>query len=154
MRRKDREITDIKEIESIIQNSDVCRIAFANDNYPYLVTLNFGYRPGYPGKLYFHCSGEGKKIVMLEKNNYVCFELDSAHRLYDGPTGCDFGMSFQSVVGYGHITVITDDEEKKEGLNIIMEHYTGQKDFFYKPGVFNRTYVLRLDITEITGKKC
>jgi hypothetical protein len=154
MRRSDREIIDPKEIESIILKADVCRIALANDNYPYLVTMNFGYEGGTEKKIYFHCSGEGKKLDMIRKNSYVCFEFDINHRLYGGKTGCDFGMNYQSVVGWGKISVVTDNEEKREGLNTIMEHYSGRRDHDYNPATLEKTFVLRLVITGMTGKCC
>ena len=43
MRRNDREISGNQEVEEIIQKADVCRLAFATDNVPYIVTMNFGY---------------------------------------------------------------------------------------------------------------
>ncbi|MBK7713136.1 MAG: pyridoxamine 5'-phosphate oxidase family protein [Bacteroidales bacterium] len=43
MRRKDREISETSELEQIISESDVCRVAFADNNIPYIVTMNFGY---------------------------------------------------------------------------------------------------------------
>ena len=43
MRRADREISGTEEVEEIIRKADVCRIAFANENIPYIVTMNFGY---------------------------------------------------------------------------------------------------------------
>ena len=42
MRRIEKEIT--KEVKEIIRKADVCRIAIANDNIPYIVTMNFGIR--------------------------------------------------------------------------------------------------------------
>ena len=42
MRRKDREITDKQAIYDIIKKCDVCRIAFFDETFPYIVPLNFG----------------------------------------------------------------------------------------------------------------
>ena len=42
MRRKDKEITNRAEMESIIRRSMVCRLALADENLPYLVPLCFG----------------------------------------------------------------------------------------------------------------
>ena len=42
-RRRQRRYQIFKLIEEIIRKADVCRIAFANDNIPYIVTMNFGY---------------------------------------------------------------------------------------------------------------
>ena len=71
MRRKEREITAIDEIEEIIGRCDVCRIALTDDNIPYIVTMNFGYSGGVQKKLFFHSAGEGRKIDIIRKNNHV-----------------------------------------------------------------------------------
>jgi uncharacterized protein len=99
MRRSDREISGIQEIEEIIQKADVCRIALANDNIPYIVTMNFGYIRNPKKTLFFHCANSGKKLDMLHKNNYVCFEMDIDHQLFRGKRSCDWGMRFSSIIG-------------------------------------------------------
>ena len=153
MRRKERQINENSDIESIILRCDVCRIAFADNNTPYIVTMNFGYQKGEKSSIYFHCAPEGRKIDLISGNNYVCFEMDTDHHLYTGEKDCDWGMNYSSVVGYGRITIVSEREEKKKGLDCIMAHYSGRKEFDYDEKVFNRTAVLRLDIEEITGKQ-
>ena len=44
MRRKDREVTDLQEIEEIIKGCKVCHLAMADAGQPYIVPLNFGYQ--------------------------------------------------------------------------------------------------------------
>ncbi len=153
MRRTDREINDTGEIESIIALSDVCRLAIANDNTPYIVTMNFGFKGGTEPCLYFHSAGKGRKIEMILKNNHVCFEMDADHELYEGEIGCDWGMKFRSVVGYGDVYILKDKEEKIKGLDCIMAHYSERNDFQYDKRMIEKTTVIRLDITEMTGKK-
>ncbi len=152
MRRKDRQISDMTDIESIISQSDVCRVAFADMNIPYIVTMNFGYCGGESPCLYFHCAPGGRKLEMIAKNNYVCFEMDTGHKLYGGEKGCDWGMNFSSVVGYGKISVISDKALKINGLNTIMSQYSDRKDFSYDENILESTTILKLDIEEITGK--
>jgi uncharacterized protein len=153
MRRKEREIRGIAEMESIISQSDVCRIALADSNIPYIITMNFGYT-GEPGRrLFFHCAPEGRKIEMIRRNNYVCFEFDTDHKIHEGKGPCDYGMSYRSVVGYGRISIITGEDEKIKGLDCIMSHYTGRSGFSYDRENLGRMLVLRLDIAEMTGKK-
>jgi len=154
MRRKEREITDIAEIGSIISRCDVCRIALSDNNIPYIVTMNFGYAGGSLNKLYFHCAREGKKLEIIRKNNVVCFQFDTDHKLEKGENACDFGMGYRSVVGWGRIEIITEEEEKMRGLDCIMSHYSDRIDFDYNQAVLNKTIVLRLDIDEMKGKKC
>jgi nitroimidazol reductase NimA-like FMN-containing flavoprotein (pyridoxamine 5'-phosphate oxidase superfamily) len=153
MRRSDREVNNAVSIESIISNSDVCRVAFADNNTPYIVVMNFGYEGGENPCLWFHCANEGRKLEMIKKNNYVCFEMDTDHKIYGGEKGCDWGMNYSSVVGYGNITVISDPSARKAGLDCIMKHYGGDQKFTYDDKVMARTTILRLDITEMTGKK-
>jgi uncharacterized protein len=153
MRRADRNISETNDLEEIIRKADVCRIALANDNYPYIVTLNFGYKKVPEQRLYFHCAKEGKKLDMIRRNNHVCFEMDVDHELYPGKNACDWGMKFSSVIGYGYIVEVTDKTEKLSGMNCLMEHYGGSGEYYYKDNVFEQTTLLRLDITEMTGKR-
>jgi nitroimidazol reductase NimA-like FMN-containing flavoprotein (pyridoxamine 5'-phosphate oxidase superfamily) len=153
MRRADREIPEITLIEEIIHKADVCRVALANENSPYIVTMNFGYTPAPEQKLFFHCAKVGRKLDMIRKNNYVCFEMDTDHEIYGGKKGCDWGMKFSSVVGYGNISFVTEKEAKIQGLNCIMAHYGGEKEYSYDEKVLARTTILRLDIKEMTGKR-
>jgi nitroimidazol reductase NimA-like FMN-containing flavoprotein (pyridoxamine 5'-phosphate oxidase superfamily) len=153
MRKKEREVTDIAELESIISRSDVCRVAFADKDVPYIVTMNFGYMHGEHGSLYFHCANEGRKLEMIRKNNYVCFELDTDHEIKTGKLACDYGMKYSSIVGFGFVAKVNDNEEKIKGLNYIMEHYAGPGEFSYRTEMLSVTTVLRLDVTEMTGKR-
>jgi uncharacterized protein len=154
MRRSEREISDRALIGEILKESDVCRIALANDNLPYIVSLNFGFSFEKDLVIYFHCAPKGKKLEMIRRNNFVCFEMDTEHRLYTGLKACDFGMKYKSLVGYGTITIVTEYEEKIKGLNLIMDHYSAGGNYEYNPSVFERTTLLRLAVSEITGKKC
>lgn len=43
MRRSDREITDYDDILEVVKRCDVCRIAMFDEEYPYIVPMNFGY---------------------------------------------------------------------------------------------------------------
>ena len=152
MRRKERETSDIRVIEEIIGKADVCRIAIVNDNIPYIVTMNFGYKNFKGASLYFHCANEGRKLEMIRKNNFVCFEMDTDHQIYEGIKGCDWGMKYSSLVGYGTISFVTEIGEKRSGLNYITRHYAGEKEFLFEEQMLDSITIPRLDIQEITGK--
>jgi uncharacterized protein len=153
MRRKDRAIEDRAGIEAIISKADVCRVAFADENIPYIVTLNFGYSGGDIPCLYFHCASEGRKLELIRKNNYVCFEMDTDHQLYGGEKGCDWGMKFSSVVGYGKIYIVSDHNSRIAALDHLMSHYSDGNRFTYDEKVLMNTTILRLEIEEMTGKR-
>jgi len=64
MRRDDKIIANRVEIDDIINNSDVCRIAFAHNNTPYIVPVSFGYN----GKsIFVHTATTGRKIEFIKK---------------------------------------------------------------------------------------
>ena len=152
MRRKDRELKEADEISQIISKADVCRIAMADNNVPYIVTMNFGFSED-EHCFYFHCAREGRKLDMIRKNNFVCFELDTGHELYKGEKGCDWGMKFSSVVGYGRISILEDRELRLKALDTIMSHYAEKKSFSYDDRILQYTTLLKLDIEDITAKR-
>jgi len=153
MRRKDREIRDTSDILKIIASCDVCRLAFADNNVPYIVTLNFGYSGSEKQCLYFHCATSGRKLEMMKKNNYVCFEMDTDHSLTEASRGCDWGMKYSSIIGYGSLHEVTDRAERIKGLDAIMFHYSGRNGFEYDDKIMKATMILRLDIEVITAKR-
>jgi uncharacterized protein len=153
MRRKEREITDSEIIAEIFAKADVCRVAFADNNIPYIVTLNYGYQLGEKPALWFHCAREGRKLEMMAKNNYVCFEMDADHLLYGGSKACSWGMRYKSVVGYGKISEVSSEDERIKGLSLLMEHYGVRGPYEFVEKELVRTTVLKLEITEMTGKK-
>ncbi|BEQ15416.1 hypothetical protein FAK_24820 [Desulfoferula mesophila] len=73
MHRQEREITDRSEIDAILERGEVCRIALADDNVPYLVTMNYGYRHGDRAALFLHSAPQGKKLDIIRRNNLACF---------------------------------------------------------------------------------
>jgi nitroimidazol reductase NimA-like FMN-containing flavoprotein (pyridoxamine 5'-phosphate oxidase superfamily) len=149
LRRKEKEITDIKEIESIIQQSQVCRLALADEGLPYIVPLCFGYKNK---MLYFHSAKEGQKIDILRRNRQVCFEFDIDARVRSGKTACAWGMGYKSVIGYGTASLVEDPEEKQKALDIIMHQYS-EGEFEYSAKNLAEMLVIKVVISAMTGKK-
>ncbi|TFH39085.1 MAG: pyridoxamine 5'-phosphate oxidase family protein [Bacteroidia bacterium] len=152
MRRKEREITDPGVIDKVIGRTNVCHVALADGDMPYIVAMNFGYKRGNPSVLYFHCAPAGRKLDIIERNSNACFQLDTGHNLVEGEKACDFTMKYSSVLGFGTIAVVTSTEEREAGLNIIMQQYTGRDDYSFNPSTMSRTTILKLVISEISCK--
>jgi nitroimidazol reductase NimA-like FMN-containing flavoprotein (pyridoxamine 5'-phosphate oxidase superfamily) len=149
LRRKEKEITDKSEIESIIHKSLVCRLGLADQEEPYIVPLCFGYDNN---TLYFHSAQNGKKIEVLKRNNRVCFEFDIEPEVQAGKTACAWGMRYRSVIGYGKASFIDDPEEKRKAICMIMGQYT-EGNFDFSEKAFQETLVIKVDIQSMTGKK-
>ena len=152
MRRKDREITDFNEIIEIIKKCDVCRIAMNDGDFPYMVPLNFGLdiQDG-QAYLYFHAALEGKKLDLLKKDNRVTFEMDCGHNfiLYEERMSCTMG--YESVIGHGTVEFLPE-EEKLDGLKILMRHYHAE-DFKFNTKPVKVTTVMRMTVLDMTGKR-
>ncbi len=149
MRKKEKEMTDPVAIESVIQRSMVCRLAMAEDNCPYVLPLCFGYRDR---TLYFHCAREGKKIDILRKNPRVCVEFDIDQELVTDAEACKFDLKFRSVVAFGKAYLVENREERRQGLDVIMQHYAG-KSFSFPDEIVGKTMILKVQVESLTGKK-
>ena len=153
MRRKDRQVTGMEEMENIIASCQVCHLALSDPHgNPYAVALNFGYQPGSPPTLYFHCARQGKKLDLIRANPKAAFILDRPLKLVTGPMACDWGMDYESVMGTGRMSFVTDQEERSRGLDFIMAHY-GNSTPTYLPESLQDTVVLKLTVHEMTGKR-
>jgi nitroimidazol reductase NimA-like FMN-containing flavoprotein (pyridoxamine 5'-phosphate oxidase superfamily) len=150
MRRTDKQITNSSDIEQIIKDSLVCRLALAKDNIPYLVPVSFGY----DGKcLYVHTAKEGKKIEYINANNLVCFEFDiNVKTIEHESIACKWTTSYQSVIGYGRIFEITNLEEATYGLNQIMVQYSG-KEWELTKKMLSTVKLWKIEIDELSGKE-
>ncbi len=150
MRRTDKQIINKADIEQIIKNSLVCRLALSKDNIPYLVPVSFGY----DGKcLYVHTAKEGKKIDFIKANNLVCFEFDINVKTVEHESiACKWSTSYQSVIGYGKMTEITDFNEAAYALNQIMLQYSGN-DWEMTEKMLSTVKMWKIEIDEMSGKQ-
>lgn len=149
MRKKEREITDINEIEQVIAGADICRIGFIDGDEPYIVPVSFGYKDN---AIYFHGATEGRKVDLIRRNGKVCFEFDTDVSIVKSDNACDWGTKYRSVIGTGYVKLLESDEEKIHGLKVIMKHYSPD-EFSFPQSKLETVLVLRIDIDRISGKK-
>jgi nitroimidazol reductase NimA-like FMN-containing flavoprotein (pyridoxamine 5'-phosphate oxidase superfamily) len=155
MRRSDREITDIEDKLGIIRRCKALRLALAEQNQPYIVPLNFGfeYKDGLL-TLYMHGAREGKKADILNRNKQVCFEMDLEHGLIPGKEPAQYSFAYESVVGFGTAEILEKDDEKTYGLNLLMQHQTGEdREYAYAPEQLKGTLVFRVRVSSFTAKR-
>lgn len=130
MRRSDREVTDINDIRSIINECKVIRLAIFDDDAPYIVPLSFGFCEKDSGFI-FYCHGacEGRKIDLLRRDPRVGFEMDCRGELQAADQPCGFSYYYASVVGTGTVD-FPEGEEKLAALAVLMRHMAGRGDVF------------------------
>lgn len=151
LRRRDLEIPERSELDRILHAAQVCRLAMARGDEPYLVPLSFGYDGR---RLYFHTAKTGLKLDFLAANPRVCFEVEENPRLVEhAERACAWSFGYACVIGRGRVVELLDDEERRHGLNEIMRHYSGRADWPYAPTVFSRTRVWAVEIDTLSGKR-
>jgi nitroimidazol reductase NimA-like FMN-containing flavoprotein (pyridoxamine 5'-phosphate oxidase superfamily) len=62
-----------QEVEKIILNQIICRIAFNGEKHPYIAPFQYVYLNS---TLYFHFTNYGRKMNLIKKDNRVCVEIE------------------------------------------------------------------------------
>ena len=152
MTKRERQVTDEKQIMAILDAGKVLHLGLAVDNEPYVVPMNYGYT-NENGKLviYLHSATQGKKLDMIQANPKVFFEIDCDLMPFEGVLPCQYGMVYSSVMGKGIATIVEDVEEKKHAMTVLMKTQTG-KDFSFNDKLVSIVAVIRIDVEEYTAK--
>lgn len=152
MRRNEKEIKNKEELIDILKKGKYTTISLCKKNEPYIVTLSYGYDDE-KHSIYIHCAKEGQKIDFIHANPYVCGTVIEDNGYKDG---C--GQAFRSVIFRGKMEIVESLEEKKKGLDILIEHLEDDpipvKDkFLNKESSYERLGMLRLEIIDLSGKE-
>ena len=153
MRRKDREVTDICQIKTILDDCKTCHLAMVDEGQPYVVPLNYAYViDDNVLTLFFHSAMEGRKIKILRDNSSVCFEMSKeGEPIFAEQTPCNSGYYYASVHGFGHVQFIEDVGEKCSALTLLMKHQANIDVCFTKDQA-NSVCVFKVTSTDFTGK--
>lgn len=152
LQKKEKEISDKNEINEILNKYKYATIGFSANDDPYLVTLSYGYDIQNE-RMYFHCALKGQKIDFITKNPKVCATV-----IEDKGYVKDFcDHKYSSLIIRGLIRVVDELDEKKHGLDILLNHLEVNPDpikarNFKSDKSYNSVCILCLDISNITGK--
>ena len=149
MRRKDKKIDSQDLIHEILTTSLICHLALFDSEYPYVVPMNYGYKNNC---LYFHCATHGKKIDLIRKNKNVGFEIVHYHKIIKKELSCDWTTKYRSIMGTGSVEIISEADEKRYGLDILMKQH-GREINTYEDKAVKRVLVLKLTIESLSAKQ-
>ena len=111
MYHADREIRDRDVIKAILDMCDVITIGFHDDDYPYVLPVNFGYEFDDDLIFYTHHAPVGYKNKLIEKNPKVCVTtykfMDRIFNDYDNSS-----HDYRSVMAYGEMSFIRRDSDE------------------------------------------
>ena len=148
MRRKDKELTDSKDIEGIVKRATVCRLGLVDEDEAYIVPVNFGYEKN---AIYFHSALEGRKIELIKKQEKVCFEIEADVGIEKNDKS-ECSVKYRSVIGMGRPRILESAEEKVRGLKAIMRQCAGG-EYGFSEEKWDSVLVVEIKIESITGKQ-
>ena len=148
--RRHRQQLSQKESISIIERATSGTLALlGDDDYPYAVPISFVY---HDGCLYFHSAVEGHKIDAIRRHDKASFcviDQDDVH-------GEQYTTFFRSVIAFGHISIIEDEDEKIAAARMLGNRYNPNHDEALKKEMekgLHRMVMLRMNIEHLTGKE-
>lgn len=146
MRRRDRAASAEKAWD-ILKNAPFATIAMnGTDGWPYAVSVSYAL---IENRLYFHSALEGMKVDCIAADGRVCVTaVAEQHTLPD-----EMSVAYQSAVGFGTASLVTDAEERRAGLMAICAKYAPDNPNNERESTnCTRAKVYRIVIEELTGK--
>ena len=154
MRRRDREITDLNQIQDILSTCSYLHLGLSDDGMPYVVPLNYGVKKAEAGHyiLYLHGACKGRKLDVIRKNPNCFFTMERNVQSFEGRMACQYGMTYESIMGVGTVTIVEDTEEKIESLKLLMQTQTGSRNFEFDERMVSIVSIMRIDVKELSAK--
>ena len=153
MRRPEREIKDQETIKSILEQSQVGRMATVNrKGFPVIKPVNYLH---WGGKIYLHSSRKGEKVNDIRRGSPVCFEVDQpiAYVPAKGPA-CKASYYYRSILIKGKGTLVNTRKKKMEILERLMAKYQPEGGYEgIAEEILDKTVVIEISIEELTAKE-
>ena len=148
MRRKRQQLAE-EEI-AILEKATTGTLALLGDNdYPYAVPISYVY---HDGKLYFHSALAGHKVDAIRKCDKASFCVIEQ----DDVLPEKYTTFFRSVIAFGRIHIIEDEQEKLETARMLGNRYNPNDEENLQKEIesgFARMLMIRFDIEHLTGKE-
>lgn len=137
-----------EECIDILSNEPRGVLALLGDyDYPYAIPMSHVY---VDGKVYFHGSKTGHKNDAVKKYDKASYcVMDKGVKNEDG-----WSYTFKSVIVFGKIKTLSDDDEKIEKLTCLGDKFfpTHEETVSEIEKLLHRTEVFELTIEHMTGK--
>ncbi|MGD2157938.1 MAG: pyridoxamine 5'-phosphate oxidase family protein [Anaerolineales bacterium] len=156
LRRKDRGKDELW-IKDFLNRAPYGVLATENGGQPFINTNLFVYDEDSQA-IYLHTAHVGRTRINVEANPRVCFSASEMGRLLPADEAIESSVEYSSVIVFGRASVITDEQEAKLGLQLLMDKYLPH----LRPGSDYRptseddlklTAVYRIDIESWSGKQ-
>ena len=147
MRRFKQQISEEECIRILKEQPRGVLSMIGDDGYPYGIPLNHLYMDGH---LYFHGAKEGHKIDAISKCDKVSYCVYDQGYRKEG----EWALNINSVVVFGRIRVVEDEEKKREICTLLTRKFTDDEEYLQKElkNAFPRVNCMELIPEHMTGK--
>ena len=144
-------------IRDFLHQSQIGHIATHWDAQPFITPSTFWYDPE-RHEIYFHSNITGRVRANAERHPEVCFETSRTGQLLPSNIALEFSIQYESVIAFGRIRILENDEEKRRALYGLMEKYfpamePGKHYRPITPKELARTSVYAIAIDSWSGKR-
>lgn len=149
LRRTDREM-DMSGVNSLLLSGEYGVLSSTGVNgYAYGVPLSYVFMDN---SIYFHCATDGHKLENIHYNNKVSFCIVGETE----PLPEKFSMKYQSVIIFGEVFEVFDEEKQKALINLVkkyaIQNIEKGKKLNESDEYKSKTKVFRLEIEHVSGK--
>lgn len=109
-------------IVEFLRRSKIGHIATRWDEQPFITPSTFWYDEE-QHEIIFHSNIVGRIRANTERHPEVCFEVSEYGQLLPSNIALEFSMQYESVIVFGKIRIVEDEEEKKSRLYGLIEKY-------------------------------
>ena len=148
MHKASRQLSDAETMEILKKGDHGTLSVQGDDGYPYATPINYIV---VDGKVYLHSAPYGYKIECLQRSPKCCFSAIISAQIIPSK----ITAAFESVVLTGTAVFVTDQAEKRTGLeNFVTQKHPGYEELGFKmiDKQIDKTAVIRLDPVSLTGK--
>lgn len=151
-RRRDRGTHDRSTLEAILDEALVCHVGFAVDGRPWVVPMLHA-RAG--DELYLHGAVGNHLLRHLERGVEACATVTLLDGLVLARSAFHHSVNYRSVMVFGTARLVSDVEEKRAALDVIVDHVLPGRADDARPGndrELAQTAVIALPVTEASAK--
>lgn len=149
--RRNRQALGMEECAAILHRGSSGVLALSGDDgYPYAVPISYVYDGD---KLYFHCAKSGHKLDAIARNPKASFCVVDQ----DVVVPEAYTTYFRSVIVFGNIRVIDDEEEKLSAIQKLALKYAPADNAANRLAAVKRDWkplcMLELSVEHCSGKQ-
>lgn len=150
MRRKKQQLTEAEALQMLDEATSGVLSLVDPDGKPYGVPISFARDNK---NLYFHSALQGRKLEAVRHCPWASFCVIAQDEIIPER----FTTEFRSVIASGPIEEITEDQAKRQALELLAEKYSAEVPSAMKDkeidGGLKRCAILKLEMQELSGKE-